>query len=328
MFQSAVRKLTAWYVIALIAVVFILSIPVYSIASNRLDRATNRGGQLVEDFGGKRGRKDLPPDFRIKRDEVIRQERDQLFRQIMLIDIFIILFGAVGSYYFAKYTLEPIEEAHDAQSRFTSDASHELRTPLAVMQAEIELAIRQNDKKIMASTLESNLEEVERLQILSNQLLSLTKVDNNNLDYKKFSLSKSLSKHVNSITKHYKNKFVTKIAPGVSFYGDESLILEAVTILINNAIQYSNTEDSVEVKLTQNKKHIFISVRDFGVGIKQSEQNRIFERFFRGSNSSQSIKGHGLGLSLAQEIAHKSRGNISVKSEIGKGSTFTLELPK
>ena len=145
MFESAVNKLTAWYVAAILVIVVLFSLPVFGFASNGLDRATQRQGEYLRGQMAGQPNYQGPPDYFDRRADLVQQERNELLGRIALIDILIVALGAVGSYFFAKRTLKPIEEAHEAQSRFTSDASHELRTPLATMQAEIEVALR--DKK-------------------------------------------------------------------------------------------------------------------------------------------------------------------------------------
>jgi signal transduction histidine kinase len=326
MFQSAVNKLTAWYVAALLIIVLLFSLPIFGIASNKLDRATMRQGEIFREAPG-RPLDDERPEQRLRREEVIEQERSDLLKQIIFIDILIVSAGAVASYYFAKRTLRPIEEAHEAQGRFTADASHELRTPLATMQAEIEVALRDKNPsaKSLQGTLKSNLEEIARLRGLSDQLLTLTKVDTNALVKKQFSLSKATVKRIDELQNQYSIQIKNDIKPNINFVGDEHLVIEVVTILVDNAVRYSDKKP--EITLTKHSEAIYLAVSDKGIGIQEAEYSRIFERFYRGRNITTQKNGHGLGLSLAQEIATKSGGYITVESQYGKGSTFTLVLP-
>lgn len=329
MFESAVNKLTAWYVAALLVVVLVFSLPVFGLASNRLDRATTRQGEILRQ--GYDVRPDGPPrEYMSKREDVVNEERAELLRQMIIVDSMIVIAGAFASYYFAKRTLRPIQEAHEAQSRFTSDASHELRTPLAVMQTEIEVALRNKDtdKEQFKSTLASNLEEIARLRILSDQLLALTHVDSEALNKESFSISKATKKRTAELEKQYKVKIREEIKPNIVFNGDEHLIMEVLTILISNAVQYSRDSPAIGVELSKGRSSINLRVTDNGIGIKAEEIETIFERFYRGSNGNSQKPGHGLGLALAREIAHKSGGELAVKSKVGVGSTFTLSLPK
>lgn len=329
MFESAVNKLTAWYVAALLVIVVLFSLPVFGFAANRLDRATMRQGEILREapdrsFDGQ------PPNYLQRREDVVNQERTELLHQMMLVDIVIVVIGAVASYYFAKKTLEPIQEAHEAQSRFTSDASHELRTPLAVMQTEIEVVLRDKNaqKQELQETLASNLEEIGRLRILSDQLLALTKVDTDALKHESFSLSKATVKRVTELEKQYDVTIEKHIKPNIAFVGDEHLLMEVMTILVSNAVQYSAEKPKVTVSLMKDRSAIRLIVGDEGMGIKSEEIDTIFERFYRGSNGDKRKSGHGLGLALAKEIAQKSGGELTVVSEVGKGSIFTLTLVK
>src|SRR5690606_24862255 len=105
------------------------------------------------------------------------------------------LAGGVGSYYLARRTLRPIEEAHEAQSRFTSDASHELRTPLASMKTELEVALRDPalNKEEMRELLVSNLEEVDKLTKLSQNLLQLSRLEQENIQLERVVLREVIS---------------------------------------------------------------------------------------------------------------------------------------
>ena len=180
---------------------------------------------------------------------------------------------------FAKRTLKPIEEAHEAQNRFTSDASHELRTPLATMQAEIEVAcVIKPTADDLKQTLGSNLEEIARLRNLSDQLLALTRVDTDALDKKQFSLSKVTSKRVDEPEKQY-GLTIKKILPSISYVGDEHLLMEVVTIFINNAVQYSKDSPQITVSAKRQNGAIAIAVQDNGVGISDEDQERVLIGF-------------------------------------------------
>lgn len=330
MFESAVNKLTAWYVAAILVIVILFSLPVFGFASNGLDRATQRQGEYLR--GQMVGQPNVqgPPDYFDHRADLVQQERNELLGRIAAIDVIIVILGAVGSYFFAKRTLKPIEEAHEAQSRFTSDASHELRTPLATMQAEIEVALRDKKPTVtdLQQTLGSNLEEIARLRNLSDQLLALTRVDTDALDKKQFSLSKATQKRVTELEKQHSITIKKEIAPSIAYVGDELLLMEVLTIFVNNAVQYSKDAPEISVLLQKQSGSIRLAVRDNGVGISDDDQTRIFDRFFRNDTTGANVGGHGLGLALAKEIAKKSGAHIEVESELGVGSVFTLVLPK
>lgn len=330
MFRSAVNKLTAWYVAALLIFIVVFSVPVYRIASDRLDRTSRRQGDILIQkqllFQG-------PPSDDIVglRQAVVQDEKSDLLRQISIIDVILLVIGTTASYYFAKKTLRPIEEAHIAQTRFTADASHQLRTPLATMQSEIEVALRNGkaSKSELESTLTSNLEEIARLNRLSTQLLLLTKIDNNVLTSSEFSWSKTVSRKVSNIENQYNMKISSNIENNITVRGEESLLSEVVTILLENAVKYADKKHpKIEVNLNKSSKKIVLVVSDNGPGIDTKDLTKIFDRFYRGKQSiDNNSGGNGLGLALAKEISEKHGGHISVNTRLGKGSSFILTLP-
>ncbi len=330
MFRSAVNKLTAWYVAALLVIILVYSVPMYRIASDRLDRTSRRQGDILVQkqviFLGP-----SPDDIRGLRQAVVADEKSDLLRQIALIDVILLVLGTTASYYFAKKTLHPIEEAHIAQTRFTADASHQLRTPLATMQSEIEVAMRnsKSTKSELESTLSSNLEEIARLNRLSTQLLLLTKIDNNSLSGSEFSWSKTISKKILNTESRYNMKISSNIKANISVRGEESLLSEVVTILLENAVKYADKKHpKIEVSLSKASKKNVLIISDNGPGIDLKDLPKIFDRFYRGKQTIENSSGNGLGLALAKEITEKHGGHISVNTKVGKGSSFSLTLPQ
>ncbi len=110
---------------------------------------------------------------------------------------------------------------------------------------------------------------------------------------------------------------------------DKERIREVIVNLLVNAIKYSPDADTIVVKLREEKRHVVVSVQDFGPGIPQEAQSKIFERFFRikNSNHAYNVKGLGLGLYIASEIIKAHKGKLWVESMEGKGSTFSFSLP-
>jgi signal transduction histidine kinase len=140
-------------------------------------------------------------------------------------------------------------------------------------------------------------------------------------------MSKAVDKRIAELEKQHGISIDKDVQAGITVSADEHLLMEVVTILITNAIAYSTNEPQISVSLLQGKSgNVMLTVQDSGIGINQNELETIFERFRRGSNVAVGAPGHGLGLSLAREIARKSGGDISVKSEVGVGSVFTLTL--
>jgi signal transduction histidine kinase len=327
-FESAVKKLTAWYVSALFIVCLVFSIPTYVVASERLERGALRQAEIIQEVGpfGQ-----LSPRIHVLRDEQLHRDRRQLLQAIIIANILILSLGAYFSYQFAKRTLKPIQEAHETQARFTTDASHELRTPLATMQAEIEVALRDKNfnTKQAKGVLSSNLEEIDRLRALSEQLLGLARLDSGQLQTTTVLLSKVVTDEVKNIEKRHAMQIGQTIEKGLRIQGDEHLLRQLLAILADNAVKYAGDKSpKIQVELKKKDDSILLAMTDHGIGIKASELPYVFDRLYRGSNATKhSVSGHGLGLSLAKQIVDVHDGTIKATSQPSKTTTFEITLP-
>jgi len=328
MFQSAVKQLTLWYVGALFLVCLIFSVPTYFVAFSRLEHGARKQADiLVKEFSVD----PLTGRIDIMRDEQINRDRQQLLRTIVVANLIVLVAGAYFSYQFAKQTLKPIEEAHEAQTRFATDASHELRTPLAVMQAEIEVALRDKtfDTKQAKHVLASNLEEIARLRNLSEQLLGLTRLDSGQLQTSKVHLSKLVHEEITHIKKQHPGITIhPTIEDKLTVQGDEHLLRQLLSILADNATQYAGDKPPrLDISLRKQDGSVQLSLTDHGIGIRSSEIPHIFDRFYRGSNAGEHSTGHGLGLAIAKQIVDSHGGRLSAGSQPGTSTTFHITLP-
>jgi len=226
--------------------------------------------------------------------------------------------------------MQPIEQALEAQSQFTADASHELRTPLTAMKTEIEVAMR--DKLLNISDakklLKSNLEEIEKLEYLSSSLLKLARSENNHKQFQNLLLNEAIEKSIKGLTPVANKKSIIIKAKLLKtrILGDESSLVEMFTIILENAIKYSDKGKTVHVQIVKEKEKVLVKIKDQGMGIKSSEIPYIFNRFYRAdiSRSKEKVFGYGLGLSIAKKIADSHHVSISVSSVLGKGTEFTI----
>ncbi len=331
MFRSAVVKLTAWYVGALLIVCLLFSFPAYNIASQRLRNGAERQTEVLQRLSISWSRPSLVPRLEEAREKQLQQDRNELLKDLILYNALILIVGAGASYWFARHTLRPIEETHKAQTRFTADASHELRTPLATMQAEIDVALR--DKKLTLpearNILKSNLEEIGRLQQLSEQLLNLTRLQANRSDFRNVNLSRLIYDKIEQLQKTFKHTIALSAPKRLVVHGDAALLKQVIDIIVTNAINYADQADpQVSVKLEQAKGDARIVVSNTGPGIEEQDLARIFERFYRGKNATkQGVPGHGIGLSLAKQIIDLHGGSIAAQSQKNKETTFIILLP-
>ena len=325
MFKSATLKLTIWYVIILVAISLLFSIVIYSIALSEVGvRITNLQQSSTPGF---------PADsavFNIIREAQIHEAESSLIGALVITNLTIWFAGGFGSYYLARRTLRPIEETHEAQSRFTSDASHELRTPLASMKIELEVALRDQSLKPqeMRELLESNLEEVNRLTKLSHTLLQLSRLDHVNIVRENIELSE-LAKMIIERFNKTNPRIVLHSPKKVHVLANESNVEELLTILIDNALKYSPPNTTVDVTLIKQRQMSGFKVVNAGEGIPAEALPHIFNRFYRAdaSRTGSAKKGYGLGLSLAKKIVELHNGELTVSSAIDQDTTFQVLLP-
>ncbi|MGH2648267.1 MAG: sensor histidine kinase, partial [Ginsengibacter sp.] len=226
--------------------------------------------------------------------------------------------------------LELIQRKDD----FLSIASHELKTPVTSLKAYTQL-LRQDSKESGDSKREKMLSKIEaqadKLTHLVNDLLDSSKIQNGKLVYDKhlFPLNDLVAEIVeetqNTITSH--KIFLKKNAP-LKVNADRERIGQVLNNLLNNVIKYCPTAENIIVSLEEKDHMAICSVEDFGDGIINDQQDKIFERFYRVTgNNLHTFPGLGLGLYIAREIVERHDGRIWVKSEPGMGSTFYFSLP-
>lgn len=330
MFRSATIRLTGWYLAILMSISILFSAIIYQINYAEIEtRLQNLQNSVVEIIPGVFYRGAAPQDLNIRRTAQISEAGYRLFWSLFWINIGVLIFGGLLSYYFARRTLEPIEEAHEAQSRFTSDASHELRTPLSSMKTELEDALSNPNltKAESKELLKSSLEEVDKLIGLSETLLKLSRMEHEALQTENFNLLDVAQSAVEGARKRRDN--ITIQSPkSASVHAHKSSIEDATNILLDNAIKHSEEGSPLILKISKHRLHVQLAVQNEGQ-IPPEQQKLIFNRFYRASTSRTSGKthGYGLGLSIAQKIAEANNSSIKVSSSKGK-TTFSIIIPK
>jgi signal transduction histidine kinase len=231
--------------------------------------------------------------------------------------------------------LERLESSFAALRRFTADASHELKTPLAVMRADVERAMSDRapgpDKLI---ALEEALHETTRMADLVDSLLTLARADEGRFDLhrERVPLAPLAHEVFETATILGEAAGLTVTMPQIAdvvVLADRTRLRQLFLNIVTNALKYTAT-GSVELSLVAHDRTVAFSVRDTGMGISAADLPHIFERFYRADRArSRSAErgGFGLGLAISQWIAEAHGGTISVRSRLGRGTTFTVTLP-
>lgn len=272
-------------------------------------------------------------EVREVKQQAIKKARSNLLYQFFIINVVIATGGSFVSYYLARRSLKPIEQAHNRLERFTADASHELRTPITAMRAENELALTEKklSTKRARDQLSSNIEELDKLSELIESLLMLARLDRDNLRHISINAATVVEEAVSRTLSQAeaKNQLIVTNSTAGDIHGDQTSLTEAIVTLIENAVKYSPEKTTIIVGNHFTKDACHITVRDEGIGIDKKDLPHIFDRFYRADNSrtKHGTKGYGIGLAIAREFIQAHNGTITVKSAPKKGATFTVSLP-
>lgn len=230
--------------------------------------------------------------------------------------------------------LEKEKELNDLKSRFVSMASHEFRTPLSTILSSVSLVSKYNTpdteekKQKHISRIKSS---VSHLTDLLNDFLSIGKLEEGVIaftpsDFDIEDYSKEVIAEIYPVSKEGQKILYTNKGKEKTVYLDPKLYRNILINLLSNAIKFSpeNSEICVESHVDKNK--IELNVTDCGIGISKEDQQHLFERFFRAQNAT-NIQGTGLGLNIVAKYVELMNGKITFKSELNKGTTFTIKFP-
>ncbi|NCO65322.1 MAG: hypothetical protein COW32_02475 [Candidatus Aquicultor secundus] len=350
MFHSARLKLTVWYLLSIMAISILFSLVVFQGATFEISRGLRI--QALRNAAGQRPPQDLfhhplerdPGSPMIRElapggaldNQLFEEARRRVALQLLSFNGVIFVLAGLAGYFLAGRTLKPIENMVDEQKRFVSDASHELRTPLTAMRTEVEVALRDKDfdTPYARDVLTSNLEEIDKLQQLSDSLLILGRYQNtaSKSNFAEVSLSNVVEEarqNVKTLANH-KDIEIQGTIDDISVEADSDSLAKLLTILLDNAIKYSHQNGKIIVRAYPVKNKVAVSVQDFGAGIRAGDLPYIFKRFYRAeaSRTKTKVEGYGLGLSIAKTIVDMHNGTIDVESIPDKGTTFTVTLPR
>lgn len=226
-----------------------------------------------------------------------------------------------------------LRHLEEYRKEFIANVSHEIKTPLTAISSAVELLETKKDDfgEMETKCLDILGFQSNRLNDLVNDILSLSEIEVHQSvgddDFIQFDLVQTVSKLIT-----YLNVTTSKIrliAPeSLNYCGNEKLLEQALTNLIINAVKYSQSE-FIDVVITDGVDEVCLAVKDYGIGIAEEHLDRIFERFYRVDKArSRETGGTGLGLAIVKNIAILHKGYVQVKSELGKGSIFSMVLYK
>ena len=246
------------------------------------------------------------------------------------------LLGAgLGGLFLSNRALAPARLAWANQQRFIADASHELRTPLTLLRADAEVLLRDRKRLVAedAALLEDIVIEANRMARLSNNLLTLARLDNrsSHQEYEVVSLAeltRQAARRMQALAEQRGIAIQVEDINDPYVIGDPMLLEEAVLVLLDNAIKYNRSGDRVTMHTEAKDQQALLEVRDNGVGIAAEHLAHLGERFYRVDKArSREAGGTGLGLSIARSIVVTHGGWLSFSSAPEQGTTVTLTLP-
>jgi len=230
--------------------------------------------------------------------------------------------------------IERLQNAFEKQNRFVSDASHELRTPIAIIKGYADLIEQwaKDDPKVLQESINAIRKEANGMSGLIEQLLFLARGESGKLNLQKenFSASDLFNEITDENTLIAPNHHFEGTAPeNLQIYADRKFMKQALRALMDNAVKYTPENGTIRLDASETDKEITVQVTDTGIGIPESEQTKVFDRFYRvDKDRSKEKGGSGLGLSIVKWIVDAHGGIITIKSEKGKGTSVTIHLPK
>jgi len=265
-------------------------------------------------------------------EEGLGQLRRDFFAGVPLV----LVLASLGGYILARKSLEPIASMVNEQQRFIADASHELRTPLAVLRGETEVALgRTRTVEEYQESLTLIQEEAERLSRIVEDLFILARQPIQSptaLVKEPVSLTDVVKDCARAAQVLASRKGVRlkleNDSTSIALNADEELIKRMILNLLDNAVKYTPEGGEISLALEKHNGSAEIVVRDTGIGLSQTDQQRVFDRFYRVDKArSRALGGAGLGLSIVRSIVEAHGGNITIDSTPRHGSTFTVSLP-
>ncbi len=230
---------------------------------------------------------------------------------------------------FSRIALKPVEESYEKQKHFITNASHDIKTPLTIINAGAEVVELEHGESEWTKEIKK---QTRRLTALTDKLVFLSRMDEENyqIEKREFDFTELVNETVEPYSGIAKAKgftFSFDCQNGVVYNGNEEMLSQALALLMDNAIKYTNEKGGIFVSVKKTAKGIELRFKNTAENVKTGTHNEMFERFYRADKSRNSVfGGHGIGLSVVKGIITAHKGKISAYSEDGKSIEFTIIL--
>jgi len=264
--------------------------------------------------------------------DIVLKEKQMVYLWVVILIVGILCFGTFVTWRVVRKEMELVK----LKSDFTYSVSHEFKSPLAVIKQFSELL---QDDRIFPEERRNKYfqiigEECNRLSDMIDSVLEFAKIEEGRKVYETEQMD--VKEVIEEILFYCRKKYLDQgiiiksdIPDGIPHIEtDRTAFISSLLNLIDNAVKYSNGAAVVDVIVLYDSRHLWISVKDYGLGIDKNEITKIFEKYYRSNHSHiKQIRGTGLGLYLVQDYVEAFGGEITVDSVPGNGSTFTIKLP-
>ena len=261
-----------------------------------------------------------------------RQELES-FRNTLVYSVGVSLLGFLAVFmlvlFWSKKIFKPVAESYARQKRFITDASHEIKTPLTIIDANTEVIEMVNGE---SEWTKNTRDQVKRLTALTNQMVVLSRLDENPEPKEKaeFDLSDvayEVIDHFSSLSEVRGKKISADIEDGIKYVGDENSIRQLISILVDNAMKYAVESADINISLKRDGRKVKFVLENLTDGMEEGSQDILFERFYRPDSSRNSeTGGSGIGLSLAKSIVEAHKGRITARCDGDGYITFQVTL--
>lgn len=239
--------------------------------------------------------------------------------------------GKLVAWFGTSTDIEDQKKELEKKDEFISVASHELKTPLTSLKGYVQLIGQHKELpgNVNQYIRKAN-DSLTKLQHLINDLLDVSKIQAGKLkfDMEELDMTGLLNNWVENCTYMYSlNTIVKEISPDLKVNGNAERLEQVIMNLVSNAVKYSPDNKEIVVRAKQESDAVVVSVVDGGIGLPDSEREKIFDRFYRVNNNDNYATGLGMGLYISSEIIKEHHGTIGVESTINKGSVISFSLP-